>query len=91
MWVVDLSKVIKRLNKLPPHIKTNLFIWRRQVLKEGMPAVRMIPGYHDEPLAGTRQGQRSIRLNRSWRAIYEEKKNGEITIIEVQKVTKHEY
>lgn len=91
MWGVDLSKVVKRLHKLPIHIRKNLFIWRAQLLKDGLPATRRIPGYHDEPLFGTRLGQRSIKLNHAWRVIYEEKKNGQITIIEVQEINKHEY
>ena len=91
MWVGDLSKVAKRLKKLPIHIRKNLLLWRMLIQKDGLLAVRKIPGYHDEPLYGTRLGQRSIKLNHAWRAIYEEKKNGEITIIEVQEVHKHEY
>ncbi len=43
----------------------------------GLSEVRKVPGYHDEPLKGQRKGQRSIRLSRSYRAIYviEEEKN----------------
>ena len=34
-----------------------------------------VPGYHDEPLKGHRAGQRSIRLSRAYRAIYEIKED----------------
>lgn len=45
---------------------------------------------HDEPLKGNRKGQRSIRLNRHYRAIYVIKKET-IEFVEIQEVTKHEY
>lgn len=56
----------------------------------GTREARKIKGYHDEPLKGGRKGQRSIRLNKAYRAIYVEK-NGEIDFIEIQEVNKHEY
>lgn len=49
------------------------------------------PGYHDEPLKGKRVGQRSIRLNRAYRAIYEIDETGQVHFIEVLEVNKHEY
>lgn len=48
-------------------------------------------GYHDEPLKGDRKGQRSVRLNKAYRAIYEEKNNREIKLILILEVSKHEY
>jgi proteic killer suppression protein len=57
----------------------------------GMPSVRKLPGFHDEPLKGTRLGQRSIRLNRAYRAIYMERHGGGIELVEVIEVNKHEY
>lgn len=56
-----------------------------------MITVRRLPGFHDEPLKGQRQGQRSIRLNRAYRAIYVERHGGEIELVEVMEVNKHEY
>ncbi len=38
-----------------------------------------------------RQGQRSVRLNRAYRAIYVEHETGEVELIEVLEVNKHEY
>lgn len=61
------------------------------VQEAGLPEVRKIPGLHDEPLKGERHGQRSIRLNRSWRAIYTETADGKITFVEIQEVHKHEH
>ena len=51
----------------------------------------MTPGYHDEALRGKRKGQRSIRLNRAYRAIYTIDKSGNINFIEILEVNKHEY
>jgi proteic killer suppression protein len=45
-------------------------MWVDDVEERGIAEVRKVPGYHDEPLKGERSGERSIRLNRSWRAIY---------------------
>jgi toxin HigB-1 len=53
-------------------------------------AIRKIPGYHDEPLQGQRAGQRSVRLNRAYRVIYE-LVAGEVQIVRVLDVNKHKY
>ena len=47
--------------------------------------------YHDEPLKGDRKGQRSVRLNKGYRVIYEETESGNLVLIAVQEVNKHEY
>ena len=49
-----------------------------------------MPGYHDEPLKGRRAGQRSIRLSRAYRAIYEIKEDT-AKFVSVEEVSKHEY
>lgn len=90
--IVTLSRFVeKQLRKLPLSIKEALNIWRESVEETGIWEVRKLPGYHDEPLKGNRVGQRSVRLSRSWRVIYEEKENGKVLIIEVKEVTHHEY
>jgi proteic killer suppression protein len=53
--------------------------------------VRKIKGYHDEPLKGNRAGQRSIRLNRAYRAIYEIRKDGATELVNVEEVNNHDY
>jgi proteic killer suppression protein len=52
--------------------------------------VRKISGFHDEPLKGKRKGQRSIRLNRAYRAFYVVSK-GAVAFVSVEEVNKHEY
>lgn len=90
--VVTISKFAeKQLRKIPAQIRENLYIWARSVELKGIREVRKLKGYHDEPLKGDRQGQRSIRLNRAYRAIYEESSDGEVSLIGVMEVSKHEY
>lgn len=64
--------------------------WIDEISHHGLSETRKIPGYHDEPLKGRRKGQRSIRLNIAYRAIYVIKKS-KIDFVEVQEVNKHEY
>ena len=89
---VELSKLAKKqLKKMPRHIVENLTAWVDDVETRGLDEVRRIPGYHDEPLRGERQGQRSIRLSRAYRAIYVVKGNNEVEFVSVEEVSKHEY
>lgn len=87
---VILSKFAeKQIKRLPLHIHESLLHWITSVERYGLRAVRKTSGYHDESLKGNREGQRSIRLNKAYRAIYVESVEGvEIIIIEVNK---HEY
>ncbi len=90
--VVVLSKSAeKSLKKVPYYINVKLLAWIDSVMNEGLDVVRRIPGYHDEPLKGNRLGQRSIRLNKAYRAIYEVNAEDELEIIEVVDVNKHDY
>ena len=65
--------------------------WIEDVGHRGLSEVRKLPGYHDEPLKGKRKGQRSIRLNIAYRAIYHISMLNEIHFVEIQEVNKHEY
>ena len=92
MWRVNWSKMVdKQLARLPGYIVDKFRAWAQAVEEEGMAAVRKVPGFHDEPLKGTRAGERSVRLSRGYRAIYVEKKSGVIEVAEVTEVSKHEY
>jgi proteic killer suppression protein len=88
---VNFNRVRKVLKVIPNHIIRNLQRWAFQVEMLGIKEVRTIPGYHDEPLKGKRKGQRSIRLSKAYRAIYIESKYGDINLIEVMEISKHEY
>lgn len=81
----------KQLTKVPHFIREKPYLWIEKVELFGIEEVRKIPGFHDEPLKGERKWQRSIRLNHSYRAIYIEDEKGDLSLIEILEVTKHEY
>ncbi|MCP4116902.1 MAG: type II toxin-antitoxin system mRNA interferase toxin, RelE/StbE family [Desulfobacteraceae bacterium] len=83
------KKAQRQIKKLPMHIVRKLQKWTEDVEKFGIEEIRVIPGYHDEPLKGNRAGQRSIRLSRAYRAFYIE--HNDMIIIEVIEVSKHDY
>lgn len=91
MFKVELDLVKKDLHKLPKHIVEKLNTWVFDVELHGLYEVRKIPSYHDEPLKGNRKGQRSIRLNKAYRAIYTTTSEGTVTLVIVEEVNKHEY
>jgi proteic killer suppression protein len=91
-WHVHWSSAVdKQLAKIPEYLRDKFMAWAMVVDRIGLPEARRLSGFHDEPLKGKRKGQRSIRLNRAYRAIYVETANGGIRIVEVIEVTKHEY
>ncbi|WP_051550968.1 hypothetical protein [Legionella geestiana] len=65
---------------MPTYIREKLLLWVDAVEKLGINKIREIPGFHDEPLKGDRKGQRSIRLNKAYRAIYIENELGSVDI-----------
>lgn len=79
------------LARVPIHIASKLEYWINAVEKYGIEVVRKVRGYHDEPLKGDRKGQRSIRLNKAYRAIYIETKTHEVRLILIVEVNKHDY
>lgn len=89
--VVLSNQAQKDIRRLPRHIVLNLRTWIESVESEGLEEVRKLPGYHDEPLRGARAGQRSIRLSRSYRAIYVIEGAGSLKFICVEEVNHHEY
>jgi proteic killer suppression protein len=92
MWKVRWTKAVdKDLDRLPAFIQQKFRAWVVAVERDGMQAVRKLKGFHDEPLRGNRAGQRSVRLNRAYRAIYVEREDGTIMIAQVIEVNKHEY
>lgn len=89
---IELTKgAQKDLTKVPSYIKGKLLLWVDSVERMGISNIRTVPGYHDEPLKGERSGQRSIRLNKAYRAIYIENEAKEIVIISIIEVNKHDY
>lgn len=96
IYLVRLTRRAQRqLSRVPERIVTALEVWVDLVETEGLEEVRKIPGYHDEPLRGDRAGQRSVRLNIAYRAIYEIKTEADgsklVKFVSVEEVTHHEY
>lgn len=89
------SEAKKNIRKLPSYIVRKLMTWIAAVERVGLRQVQRVSGYHDEPLVGKRFGQRSIRLNQAYRAIYvttQENREGRVVeFILVEEVNKHDY
>ncbi len=90
MEIIISRAALKQLKKLPTNVSDSLYYWITTVKTLGLYETRRISGYHDEPLRGDRIGQRSIRLNKSYRAFYFVNQHTEI-IITIIEVNKHEY
>lgn len=88
VWHKD---VTKKLQLLPNNVLRKFYAWVTAIQIVGVDEVRRSPGFHDEPLKGKRKGQRSVRLNKSYRAFYISRLDGSLEIIEVIEVNKHEY
>ena len=89
---VDTTKLAKKgLADAPVQCRRKYATWIIEVEKHGLEEVRKRPGWNDEILKGKREGQRSIRLNVQWRAIYVIKDDNLIEFIEVREVTPHDY
>lgn len=82
--------VVKVLPKLPPQVRSKLKGWIVGVENFGLDEMRKIPGYHDEPLSGSRAGQRSIRLSKGWRAFYVIRNDGTQYVLVID-VNHHNY
>jgi len=92
IFKVKLTEFAKRqLLKIPIHIVRKLMSWVDGIENDGLNYMRKMPGYHDEPLKGKRAGERSIRLNKAYRAIYVLDKESKIEIIKVTEISKHDY
>ena len=89
--VVLAERSRRQLRRVPGHSVNKLMAWIEAVEEDGLEATRRVPGFHDEPLKGTRRGQRSIRLSRQWRAIYEISASGGAQLVSVEEVTPHVY
>jgi proteic killer suppression protein len=79
----------RQIKKIPEHIKVKVSTWIFLVETCGISEVMRRPGFHVEPLKGTRLGQRSIRLNRSYRLIYAFAQHA--NVIKILEVNKHDY
>ncbi len=81
----------KQLKQVPQHIYRKYLYWIDLIETIGLLEARKYKGFHDESLRGKRKGERSIRLSKSYRAIYREVKPKNYELIEIIEVNKHEY
>lgn len=79
----------KQLNKVPKPIRRKVIYWVVLVQTLGLHEAMKSPGFHDEPLKGQRKGQRSVRMNRAYRLIYQVIQDR--VHIQLLEVHKHEY
>lgn len=91
MNVLLTKQALKDLQKIPDYIERKLQLWVMSVRTIGLEETRKVPGYHDEPLKGKREGQRSIRLSQAYRAFYRVLKDGKIEFVQIEEVNKHVY
>ena len=89
--VILKKKLSNEFKKLPKQVVSKLLAWIDAVKHDGLSQVRKISGFHDEPLKGNRKGQRSIRLSKSYRAIYIIDSSGQMELVEIIEVNKHDY
>ncbi|NJL24419.1 MAG: type II toxin-antitoxin system mRNA interferase toxin, RelE/StbE family [Calothrix sp. SM1_5_4] len=89
--ITESRQANKDLDKAPTQIIRAYEIWARLVEEHGVAILRDFKGYHDEALKGEWQGYRSSRLNLKWRVIYRVTTSGEIHVVNVERVTPHDY
>lgn len=85
------KKAQKQLKLVPEYIRGNFEYWCDILQHVGLAEARKYKGYHDEPLKGSREGQRSVRLSKAYRVIYIEVDKSRYEIIEIVEVNKHDY
>ena len=83
------KKVKAVLPTLRIDVRKKYEMWKEIIFKEGPEGLRNFPSLHDEALSGKRKGQRSSRLSKKYRVIYELDKD--IVTVYVIEVTPHKY
>lgn len=89
--IKESKRAEKELDKAPKEIKISYEVWARLIEEHGVWILRDFKGYHDESLKGAWHGYRSSRLNKQWRVIYSLDSNEDIQVVEVERVTPHDY
>lgn len=89
--IIELHSAIKDLDKAPKNVVRSYEIWARLVETHGIRVLRDFKGYHDEKLSGNLKDYRSSRLNIKWRVIYQIKHDDNLEILEIRRITPHDY
>ena len=91
MEVIYSKEALRNIKKIPQHIRIKILYWIDFLNEIGLPAARAYKGFNDEALLGSRKGQRSVRLSKSYRLFYRELPCEHTIIIEILEVNKHDY
>jgi proteic killer suppression protein len=90
MWrILEHKGILKEIKGIPPQVLKKYELWKDLVFRHGPQILKEFPGFNDEALKGKRIGQRSSRLSRQYRIIYQVHKE-QITVY-VLEVNPHEY
>lgn len=90
MWHIQEHRSLdKIIEKLPLQVVKKYELWKDIVFRHGPKKLHEFPGFHDEKLKGTLEGQRSSRLNLQYRVIYAVEKD--IITVYVIDSTPHTY
>jgi proteic killer suppression protein len=89
--VVVITKATEKdLRKVPRHVQVSFFAWVDAVTHEGLEAVRKVPGYHDEPLAGDRVGTTLDTADQGFPRVYRTE-GTTAKLVRVIEINKQEY
>ena len=88
-WVYESRDIAKIYRTLPKAVREKYELWKSIVQLDGPAGLRRFKGFHDEKLKGKRLGQRSSRLSKKFRVIYEVEQN--IVTVFVEEITPHDY
>ena len=89
--IIESKAAQKELAKAPKEILVSYEIWARLVEEHGTSILREFKGYHDEKLHGQWSKFRSSRLNLKWRVIYQVDRGGKVEVVNVSRITPHDY
>jgi len=90
MWrILEHRRATRQLDRLPGDILKRYEKWKDIVAVSGPAGLRLIKGFHDEPLAGEWKGCRSSRLSLKYRVVYRVVKDQ--VFVEVLDLTAHDY
>ena len=82
--IVESKSAQKELAKAPKEILVSYEIWARLVEEHGTSILREFKGYQWAKF-------RSSRLNLKWRVIYQVDRGGKIEVVNVSRITPHDY
>ena len=81
----------KQIKKLHPYLLKQYLVWVKSIKRYGYDIVKSSHRYKDHILKGKWKGYRAFRLSYSYRVIYKTHKDGDIQIIKVERISKHDY